>query len=88
MRPPSRTCGACGLCGSQEAIRAVASMGAALVVFPCLLYGAYAFLPFDAPRLPTMSSRLIYTLRCGVFATFPIVLGKHGPCKQVGRGDP
>lgn len=75
VRPPSRTCGACGLCGSQEAIRAVASMGAALVVFPCLLYGAYAFLPFDAPRLPTMSSRLIYTLRCGVFATFPIVLG-------------
>ncbi|XP_060057607.1 transmembrane protein 79 [Erinaceus europaeus] len=75
VRPPSRACGGCGGCGGREGLRAVGSMAAALVVFPCLLYGAYAFLPFDAPRLPTMSSRLIYTLRCGVFATFPIVLG-------------
>ncbi|XP_036613446.1 transmembrane protein 79 [Trichosurus vulpecula] len=71
--PPAR-CGNCGACG-REGLRAVASFGAALIVFPCLLYGAYAFLPFDAPRLPTMSSRLVYTLRCGVFATFPIILG-------------
>ncbi|XP_058556445.1 transmembrane protein 79 isoform X2 [Neofelis nebulosa] len=75
VRPPGRSCGACGGCGGRDGVRAVASVGAALVLFPCLLYGAYAFLPFDAPRLPTMSSRLIYTLRCGVFATFPIVLG-------------
>lgn len=72
VRPPSRSCGGCG---GHEGLRAVASVAAALVLFPCLLYGAYAFLPFDAPRLPTMSSRLVYTLRCGVFATFPIVLG-------------
>ncbi|XP_006861653.1 PREDICTED: transmembrane protein 79 [Chrysochloris asiatica] len=72
VRPPSKSCRGCG---SHEGLRAVASVGAALVLFPCLLYGAYAFLPFDAPRLPTMSSRLINTLRCGVFATFPIVLG-------------
>ncbi|XP_059120768.1 transmembrane protein 79 [Peromyscus eremicus] len=75
VRPPGRSCGGCGSCGGREALRAVASVVAALIFFPCLLYGAYAFLPFDAPRLPTMSSRLIYTLRCGVFATFPIVLG-------------
>lgn len=75
VRPPSRSCGGCGSCGGREALRAVASVVAALIFFPCLLYGAYAFLPFDAPRLPTMSSRLVYTLRCGVFATFPIVLG-------------
>lgn len=75
VRPPSRSCGSCGSCGGREGLRAVASVGAALVLFPCLLYGAYAFLPFDAPRLPTLSSRLVYTLRCGVFATFPIVLG-------------
>ncbi|XP_055481273.1 transmembrane protein 79 [Psammomys obesus] len=75
VRPPSRSCGGCGSCGGREVLRAVASVVAALVFFPCLLYGAYAFLPFDAPRLPTMSSRLVYTLRCGVFATFPIVLG-------------
>ncbi|XP_002760144.2 transmembrane protein 79 [Callithrix jacchus] len=75
VRPPGRSCGGCGSCGDREWLRAVASVGAALLLFPCLLYGAYAFLPFDVPRLPTMSSRLIYTLRCGVFATFPIVLG-------------
>ncbi|XP_008568830.1 PREDICTED: transmembrane protein 79 [Galeopterus variegatus] len=75
VKPPSHSCGGCGSCGSRERLRAVASVGAALILFPCLLYGAYAFLPFDAPRLPTMSSRLVYTLRCGVFATFPIVLG-------------
>ncbi|KAM6218239.1 transmembrane protein 79 [Rhynchocyon petersi] len=75
VKPPGQSCGRCRGCGGREGLRAVASVGAALVLFPCLLYGAYAFLPFDAPRLPTMSSRLIYTLRCGVFATFPIVLG-------------
>ncbi|XP_050610841.1 transmembrane protein 79 [Macaca thibetana thibetana] len=75
VRPPGHSCGGCGSCGDREWLRAVASVGAALILFPCLLYGAYAFLPFDVPRLPTMTSRLIYTLRCGVFATFPIVLG-------------
>lgn len=75
VRPPGHTCGGCAGCGGREGLRAVASVGAALILFPCLLYGAYAFLPFDAPRLPTMSSRLIYTLRCGVFGTFPIILG-------------
>ncbi|CAI9167785.1 unnamed protein product [Rangifer tarandus platyrhynchus] len=75
VKPPGHSCGGCGGCGGREVLRAVASMGGTLILFPCLLYGSYAFLPFDAPRLPTMSSRLIYTLRCGVFATFPIVLG-------------
>lgn len=85
-RPAARPCRGCGSCGGREGLKAVASVAAALVLFPCLLYGAYTFLPFDAPRLPTMSSRLIYTLRCGVFATFPIVLGEPGPCD--GEGAP
>ncbi|NWR38273.1 TMM79 protein, partial [Tachuris rubrigastra] len=42
---------------------------------PCLIYGAYVFLPFDAPLLPTVSARLVYALRCAAFATFPVVLG-------------
>lgn len=84
VRPPGRSCGGCGSCGGREGLRAVASVGAALILFPCLLYGAYALLPFDAPRLPTMSSRLVYTLRCGVFATFPIILGEPGPCEKEG----
>ncbi|XP_009984032.1 PREDICTED: transmembrane protein 79, partial [Tauraco erythrolophus] len=51
------------------------SVTGALVFCPCLIYGAYVFLPFDAPLLPTVSARLVYTLRCAAFATFPIVLG-------------
>nr|XP_056709608.1 transmembrane protein 79 [Euleptes europaea] len=56
-------------------LKAVASMVGATIIFPCLIYGAYVFLPFDAPLMPTMSARLVYTLRCGVFATFPIIIG-------------
>uniref|UniRef100_A0A8C4XK98 Transmembrane protein 79 n=1 Tax=Falco tinnunculus TaxID=100819 RepID=A0A8C4XK98_FALTI len=55
--------------------KAVASVAAALLLCPCLVYGAYVFLPFDAPLMPTVSARLVYTLRCAAFATFPIVLG-------------
>ncbi|KAJ6650231.1 hypothetical protein lerEdw1_013489 [Lerista edwardsae] len=67
-------CFRCDGCSSAN-LKAVASMMAATIIFPCLVYGAYVFLPFDVPFLPSMSSRLVYTLRCGVFATFPIVIG-------------
>nr|XP_006114036.1 transmembrane protein 79 [Pelodiscus sinensis] len=60
---------------SSANLKAVASMIGAMIIFPCFVYGAYIFLPFDAPMMPTMSARLVYTLRCGVFATFPIILG-------------
>ncbi|XP_044305200.1 transmembrane protein 79 [Varanus komodoensis] len=60
---------------SSASLKALASMISAAIIFPCLLYGAYVFLPFDVPWMPTMGSRLVYTLRCGVFATFPIVIG-------------
>ncbi|XP_072214616.1 transmembrane protein 79 [Excalfactoria chinensis] len=69
---PRRPCA--GLC-STAALKAVASLVGALLLCPCLLYGAYVFLPFDAPLLPTVSSRLLYALRCAAFATVPIVLG-------------
>ncbi|KAF2975618.1 hypothetical protein EK904_013756 [Melospiza melodia maxima] len=61
-------------CGTDN-LKAVASVAGALLLCPCLIYGAYIFLPFDAPLLPTVSARLVYTLRCATFATFPIVLG-------------
>ncbi|KAM6190294.1 transmembrane protein 79 [Sarcoramphus papa] len=61
-------------CGVNN-LKAVASLVGALLFCPCLVYGAYVFLPFDAPLLPTISARLVYTLRCAAFATFPIVLG-------------
>lgn len=67
--PCARNCGALNL-------KAVASVVGALLLCPCLIYGAYVFLPFDAPLLPTISARLVYTLRCAAFATFPIVLGE------------
>lgn len=60
---------------STAALKAVASVVGALFLCPCLIYGAYVFLPFDAPLLPTISTRLVYTLRCAAFATVPIVLG-------------
>ncbi|XP_032844051.2 transmembrane protein 79 [Tyto alba] len=61
-------------CGTDN-LKAVASVVGALLLCPCFVYGAYVFLPFDAPLLPTISARLVYTLRCAAFATFPIVLG-------------
>ncbi|XP_058016664.1 transmembrane protein 79 isoform X2 [Ahaetulla prasina] len=63
-----------GCCNSAN-LKAVASMTTALIVFPGLIYGAYVFLPFEVPIMESMSARLVYTLRCGVFATFPIILG-------------
>ncbi|XP_031464575.1 transmembrane protein 79 [Phasianus colchicus] len=67
-------CPCAGVC-STAALKAVASVVGALFLCPCLIYGAYVFLPFDAPLLPTISTRLVYTLRCAAFATVPIVLG-------------
>ncbi|XP_009080530.1 PREDICTED: transmembrane protein 79 [Acanthisitta chloris] len=61
-------------CGTDN-LKAMASVAGALLLCPCLIYGAYIFLPFDAPLLPTVSARLVYTLRCAAFATFPVVLG-------------
>ncbi|XP_067425610.1 transmembrane protein 79 [Emydura macquarii macquarii] len=67
-------CLQCRDCSSAN-LKAVASMIGAMIIFPCFVYGAYVFLPFDAPLMPTVSARLVYTLRCGVFGTFPIILG-------------
>uniref|UniRef100_A0A674K990 Transmembrane protein 79 n=1 Tax=Terrapene triunguis TaxID=2587831 RepID=A0A674K990_9SAUR len=69
-------CLQCQDCSSAN-LKAVASMIGAMIIFPCFVYGAYVFLPFDAPLMPTMSARLVYTLRCGVFGTFPIILGER-----------
>ncbi|KAG5842785.1 hypothetical protein ANANG_G00181420 [Anguilla anguilla] len=62
-------------CFDRDVLKLGAFVLAAAVSFPFLVWGAYAFLPFDAPLLSTAPLRLIYTLRCSVFATVPIVLG-------------
>ena len=46
------------------------------IFFPFLVWGGFVFLPFDAPLLDGAPLRLIYTLRCSVFAATPIVLGE------------
>lgn len=76
VKPPAEKsqCPCARDCGTDN-LKAVASVAGALLLCPCLIYGAYIFLPFDAPLLPTTSARLVYTLRCTAFATFPIVLG-------------
>ncbi|KAM9515221.1 transmembrane protein 79 [Guaruba guarouba] len=75
-KPPSdgARCPCAKDCGRGN-LKAVASVVGALLLCPCFVYGAYVFLPFDAPLLPTISTRLVYTLRCAAFATVPIVLG-------------
>ncbi|XP_071229939.1 transmembrane protein 79-like [Salvelinus alpinus] len=50
-------------------------IGAAAVLFPLLVWGGYALLPFDAPPLDSAPLRLVYTLRCSFFAVIPIILG-------------
>ncbi|XP_027005604.1 transmembrane protein 79 [Tachysurus fulvidraco] len=64
-------------CGGKY--RDVLKMGVSLMmsalIFPVLVWGGHTFLPFDAPLLDSAPLRLVYTLRCSVFAVIPIVLG-------------
>ncbi|XP_063802957.1 transmembrane protein 79 [Pseudophryne corroboree] len=59
----------------QGSLKIVGSFVVSMLVFPALLYAAYAWLPFDAPVMTDIPTRLVYTLRCAAFASFPIVLG-------------
>ncbi|XP_028836610.1 transmembrane protein 79 isoform X2 [Denticeps clupeoides] len=69
--PPKRGCDAC----HRDSLKAGAAVFSAALVFPLLVWGGYMFLPFDAPVLESAPLRLVYTLRCSVFAIVPIVLG-------------
>ncbi|KAK9961042.1 hypothetical protein ABG768_008860 [Culter alburnus] len=60
---------------SRDALKLGASMFTSALIFPLLVWGGYVFLPFDAPLLDSAPLRLVYTLRCSVFAVIPIVLG-------------
>lgn len=66
-------------CGQDCISRDVLKMGVSLMTsalfFPLLVWGGFVFLPFDAPLLESAPLRLVYTMRCSVFATVPIVLG-------------
>ncbi|KAG7457892.1 hypothetical protein MATL_G00232160 [Megalops atlanticus] len=61
--------------GDRETLKVGAFVLVAAVIFPFLVWGGYALLPFNAPVLKTAPLRLVYTLRCSIFAAVPIVLG-------------
>ncbi|XP_034466640.1 transmembrane protein 79 isoform X3 [Hippoglossus hippoglossus] len=70
--PPAR----CGRgCPSRDILKVGVSLVISALFFPFLVWGGFVFLPFDAPLLDGAPLRLIYTLRCSVFAATPIVLG-------------
>lgn len=73
ITPKSRCCGFGG--SNRDGLKLGASMFTSALIFPLLVWGGYAFLPFDAPLLDSAPLRLVYTLRCSVFAVIPIVLG-------------
>ncbi|XP_029919863.1 transmembrane protein 79 [Myripristis murdjan] len=61
--------------GCSEKIKLGLATAAAAVLFPLLVWGGYALLPFDAPLLLDAPLRLVYTLRCSFFAMVPVILG-------------
>ncbi|XP_030274199.1 transmembrane protein 79-like [Sparus aurata] len=71
--PPPATCGRG--CPSRDVLKVGVSLMTSALFFPFLVWGGFVFLPFDAPLLDGAPLRLVYTLRCSVFATAPIVLG-------------
>uniref|UniRef100_A0A8C6SPG9 Transmembrane protein 79b n=1 Tax=Neogobius melanostomus TaxID=47308 RepID=A0A8C6SPG9_9GOBI len=62
-------------CSERVLLKMAVSLGTAALLFPFLIWGGYLFLPFDAPVMDDAPLRLVYTLRCSVFATLPIALG-------------
>ncbi|XP_076846666.1 uncharacterized protein tmem79b isoform X2 [Brachyhypopomus gauderio] len=66
----------CGCTGTKrDLVKVAVAVLMAAMIFPVLVWGGYTFLPFDAPLLDSAPLRLVYTLRCSVFAVIPIVLG-------------
>lgn len=64
-------------CPSRDVLKVGVSLMTSLLFFPLLVWGGFVFLPFDAPLLDGPALRLVYTLRCSVFAAAPVVLGEY-----------
>lgn len=67
----------------SEKVKVVLATVAAGIVFPLLVWGGYALLPFDPPLVQGAPLRVVYTLRCSFFAVIPIVLGETSVCSGV-----
>lgn len=66
----------CNCAGTtRDVLKISVSLCMSAILFPILVWGGYTFLPFDAPPLDSAPLRLVYTLRCSVFAIIPVVLG-------------
>ncbi|XP_010787140.1 transmembrane protein 79-like isoform X2 [Notothenia coriiceps] len=65
------------LCESlcSEKLKLVLGTAAAALLFPLLVWGGYALIPFESPLLQSTPLRVVYTLRCAFFAIIPIMLG-------------
>ncbi|XP_032391407.1 transmembrane protein 79 isoform X2 [Etheostoma spectabile] len=59
----------------SEKLKLALATAAAGLLFPLLVWGGYALLPFDAPLLQSTPLRVVYSLQCSFFATIPILLG-------------
>uniref|UniRef100_A0A8C3ALJ0 Transmembrane protein 79b n=1 Tax=Cyclopterus lumpus TaxID=8103 RepID=A0A8C3ALJ0_CYCLU len=59
----------------EDILKVGVSLMTSALLFPFLVWGGYVFLPFDAPLLDGAPLRLVYALRCSVFAAAPVVLG-------------
>lgn len=70
---PPATCG--GGCPRRDILKLGVSLMTSALFFPFLVWGGFVFLPFDAPLMDGAPLRLVYTLRCSVFAAAPIILG-------------
>lgn len=66
------------LCGKK--LKVCLAMVASGILFPLLVWGGYALLPFDPPPVLGTALRVVYTLRCSFFATIPILLGEDELC--------
>lgn len=66
------------LCGDlcSDKLKVSLATAAAGILFPLLVWGGYALLPFDPPLLQSAPLRVVYTLRCSFFAIIPILFGK------------
>ncbi|XP_039972767.1 transmembrane protein 79 isoform X2 [Xiphias gladius] len=62
-------------CPSRDFLKVGVSLVMSALFFPFLVWGGFVFLPFDAPLLEGAPLKLVYTLRCSVFAAAPIILG-------------
>ncbi|XP_061838980.1 transmembrane protein 79-like isoform X1 [Nerophis lumbriciformis] len=62
-------------CPSRDIWKVGVSLMTSAIFFPFLIWGGFVFLPFDAPLLVGAPLRLVYALRCSVFAATPVILG-------------